>query len=321
MPTVLITGGHGGIGFECAKELARRFQANLVLAGRSPERMARAAEELRRLGKGKVTLLALDTSSLASVRAAAGELKGQMDKGEVERLQAILCNAGSRFFDLSYSVDGYEQTFATNCLGHFLLVELLVDRLASDGRVIFTASGTHDPDTIDGRLVGKAVTPDAVALANTGKDGAKALSSGKRYSTSKLVNVMHAYELARRLKSSGSEISSMAFDPGLVAGSDFTRAAPGPVRWLVKSAFMKWFSKQIGITRGDLEFSGASLAKLALDPAFKDASGKYLQSNDFQLIERRSATVSYDEGLAEKLWNGTKQLVQLHPSEEAALLR
>ena len=35
MPTALITGGHAGLGYEAAKQLASRFRYNLVLAGRS----------------------------------------------------------------------------------------------------------------------------------------------------------------------------------------------------------------------------------------------------------------------------------------------
>ena len=76
---------------------------------------------------------------------------------------------------VSYNADGYESTFATNYLGHFLLVELLLDCVAEHGRVVFTASGTHDPDTADGRMMGVAADHDAVALANTGKDGSKAI--------------------------------------------------------------------------------------------------------------------------------------------------
>ena len=53
---------------------------------------------------------------------------------------------------------------------------------------MFTASGTHDPDTTDGKMVGKVVEPDAIALANDGKDGKKPLSAGIRYSILKALH-------------------------------------------------------------------------------------------------------------------------------------
>ncbi|MET7456552.1 SDR family NAD(P)-dependent oxidoreductase, partial [Streptomyces sp. NPDC005574] len=114
MTTILITGGHSGIGLAAATELAAR-KVDLILVGRSPDRMQAVADELRAAHGVSVTTLALDLSSLASVRAAARDLS-------VTELDALLCNAGGRFDgDVTFSPDGYETTFATNCLGHFLL--------------------------------------------------------------------------------------------------------------------------------------------------------------------------------------------------------
>lgn len=115
-------------------------------------------------------------------------------------LHAILCNAGGMFGNVTYSDEGYETTFATNCLSHFLPVTLLIDLVDDDGRIIFTASGTHDPDTMDGKMIGAVIEPDAFMLANDGKNGRKPTPAGNRYATSKLCNVLEAYELARRLK-------------------------------------------------------------------------------------------------------------------------
>lgn len=321
MPTVLITGGHGGIGLECSKLLASHYRMNLLLAGRSLERMEPVARELQTTYGVKVHTIKLDTSSLESVRSAAAECRALLDKGAVDSLQAIICNAGVRLNGpVTYSGEGYEETFATNCLGHFLLVELLLDRMESHGRIVFTTSGTHDPDTVDGRMVGAAIEPDAVALANDGKDK-KPLPSGVRYSTSKLCNILYAYELSRRLKRSGSAIAALAFDPGSTPGTGFLRSMPKPVQWLGGSALMPWIARRIGITIGSIAFSGASLAKVALDPAYADGAGKYFQSNDGRLIETKSSKMSYDEQLALKLWNDSKLLAHLEPSEESARLQ
>ena len=323
MTTVLITGGHSGIGLAAVRVLAAR-KIDLVLAGRSPDRMRAVAAELRAAHGVAVTTLALDTSSLTSVRAAAARLRTMLDSGEVGPLDVIACNAGGRFDgDISYSADGYETTFATNCLGHFLLVELLLPALTEAGRVVYTASGTHDPDSMDGRMVGAGtgVEPDAVALANNGRDGARPLSAGKRYSGSKLCTVMYAYELDRRLRRAGSSVSSIAFDPGSVPGTAFLRGMPTPVRWLSTTAAMKWVSKRIGVVTSDLGFSGASLASLAVDPAHAGVSGRYYQANDGVLSAVRSARLSYDEQRAVKLWEDTRQLVRLSADEESGQLR
>lgn len=321
MATVFITGGHSGIGHECARQLAaRRF--NLVLAGRSPARMQAVADELRAAHGVEVATIGLDTASLASVRHAAAECGSLIARGEIEPLRAVLCNAGGRFDgDERYSPDGYELTFATNCLGHFLLVELLLPRMTADSRVVFTASGTHDPDTMDGRLVGAAVEPNAVALANDGKDGAKPLSAGKRYATSKLCTVMYAYELARRLARAGSAIASIAFDPGAVPETNFLRGMPTAVQRLSRSALMRWGVRRIGVTTSTLAFSGAALADVAVDARHAAGSGGYFQAREGTLSQVRSSKVSYDEARALALWDDSRRLVRLLPDEEPEQLR
>ena len=322
MSAVLITGGHAGIGFECAKQLASRSHCDVVLAGRSMERMQTAAKQLQTSYGVKVTTLKLDTSSLVSVRQAAKEVRSLLDSGKLAPLQALLCNAGGRHNGpTTYSPDGYETTFATNCLGHFLLVELLVDAIAEGGRIVFTASGTHDPDTTDGKMVGKVVEPDAVALSNDGKDGSKPLSAGVRYSTSKLCTMLYAHELDRRLRRSGSKIASIAFDPGSIPETGLLRTMPKPVQLLAKTSLMKLLMRRLGVTQGSVGFSGLSLARIAVDPAYANMSGKYLQSNAGELNEARSSKLSYDEQRALKLWNDSKTLVRLQPGEEPLLLR
>lgn len=65
----------------------------------------------------------------------------------------------------------------------------------------------------------------------------------------------------------------------------------------------------------------ASLTKLAIDPAYAHGSGKYFQVNDGSFNEMRSAAVSYDEGLAVKLWDDSGSLSGLAAEEECRLLR
>ncbi|HEY0793620.1 MAG TPA: SDR family NAD(P)-dependent oxidoreductase [Chthoniobacterales bacterium] len=75
MPTIIITGGHGGIGFECAKQLAAGGRLNILLAGRNMERMEPAAQQLRTTYRVKVDTIQLDTSSLASMSGAAARCR------------------------------------------------------------------------------------------------------------------------------------------------------------------------------------------------------------------------------------------------------
>ncbi len=321
MPTVLITGGHTGLGFECAKQLASTSQFNLLLAGRDLKRVDVAAQQLRTRYGVKVETLALDLNSLDSVRAAADRCRSMLKAGQIDSLQDILCNAGAQFYGpISYSADGYEETFAINCLGHFLLVNLLLDCVADGGRIVFTASGTHDPDTMDGKMVGAAVEPDANALAHEGKKGQKPISGGKRYATSKLCTMLYAYELDRKLRRAQVSVASIAFDPGLIPETGLNRTAPKFLLWLIQTSLMKWLFKKLGVTMGSLSFSGDALAKVLADPMFTNGSGKYFKSKNGTLIEARSSKVSYDEAKAAKLWKESEQLVHLQTNEQPTRL-
>lgn len=71
----------------------------------------------------------------------------------------------------------------------------------------------------------------------------------------------------------------------------------------------------------DVEFSGASMAALASDPAYVSRSGEYVQASDGILAAVRSSRVSCDVLRAVKLWDDSKQLVHLAADEEPAQLR
>lgn len=316
MSTILITGGHSGLGVYCSKLLASKYQCNLILAGRSPDKMQAFAQELEKNYHVEVHLIKMDTSSFASVRAGVAKCKKMLDSGEVESLDGIICNAGVRLNgEVTYTQDGYETTYATNYLGHVLLVELLINKVSEKGRIVFTSSGTHDPDTADGKMMGVADKATAVELANTGKNGAKPISLGKMYSTSKLDMIQYIYELDRKLKKANIPIAAIAFDPGATPGTGFLRNMPKPVAWLAETSFMRWVMKRNGITTSSADFSGESLAKITVDSAFANGSGKYFQTNNGQLNERSSSKLSYDKKRAAKLWEDTQKLIHIKADE------
>jgi len=192
--------------------------------------------------------------------------------------------------------------------------------VSGGGRIVFTASGTHDPETMDGKVAGRAVEPDARALAFAGKNGVKSISAGKGYATSKLCLILFAYELDRMLRQGNSSVASIAYDPGSIPETGLCRTYPKFAQWLVTTSVMKVFVRMIGVTIGSLTFSGAGLAKMVMDPPYADGSGKYFQSHNGTLSEARSSKLSYDKSRARKLWSDSAQLVQLQASEESALL-
>ncbi|MFL1429964.1 MULTISPECIES: SDR family NAD(P)-dependent oxidoreductase [unclassified Nocardiopsis] len=124
--TAVVTGGNTGLGLRTAAALAEKG-ARVVLAVRDPAKGTRAAERITARAPGaNVRVQRLDLGSLASVRAAAGELRDAH-----ERIDLLVNNAGVMWTPESRTADGFELQFGTNHLGHFALTGLLLDRLAA----------------------------------------------------------------------------------------------------------------------------------------------------------------------------------------------
>ncbi|MBL8740012.1 MAG: SDR family NAD(P)-dependent oxidoreductase, partial [Myxococcales bacterium] len=191
----VVTGATEGIGKEACFDFARRG-ATLVIVGRNREKTERVATELATAGAESVELIVADISSLADMRRVAREVSARHDK-----LDVLVNNAGAVFADYKLSVDGFEQTFALNHLGYFVLTTELQPLLkaTAGARIVSTASGAHRTSRIDLSTV--AVRPNRRAGFNA-------------YADSKLANILFTRELGRRL--AGSGVVATCFHPGFV---------------------------------------------------------------------------------------------------------
>lgn len=120
--TVLITGANGGLGKECARQLALQEGVEKIYLGcRNPEKAAAAKQSLEKsTGKSIFEILIIDVSSPTSVRSAVESLN--------EPIEALVMNAGGiggkNFREITE--DGVSQIFAVNVLGHAVLAEALL---------------------------------------------------------------------------------------------------------------------------------------------------------------------------------------------------
>jgi NAD(P)-dependent dehydrogenase (short-subunit alcohol dehydrogenase family) len=146
----LITGANKGIGFEIARQLARKG-FNIFLGARNAEAGEAAAEKLRKefeqdngenKGHGAITVLKIDVSKPDSIRRAAEEFSKQND-----RLDALVNNAGILLDDdkdvLTITPEMFEATLRTNTLGALLVAQAFVPFLKkSDApRIVNVSSG------------------------------------------------------------------------------------------------------------------------------------------------------------------------------------
>jgi NAD(P)-dependent dehydrogenase (short-subunit alcohol dehydrogenase family) len=292
--TVIITGANAGLGLECARSvLASDKSWHVVLAVRDADRGATAVAELGE--PDRCTVLPCDLASLRSVRAFPEAFIG----AGLPPLQAIICNAGLQMVSgLQLTTDGVEMTFGVNHLGHFALVDGLLGELAAPARVVVVASGTHDPKKFTGMPHPRYTS--AEELAHPGPDAP--IDGRRRYTTSKLCNVLFAYELDRRLGHGARGIAVTAFDPGLMPASGLSRdyTPVQKVVWQVISPLLRALPNV-----NSTATSGRRLAALAIDQRFCNVTGEYFEGDK----AIRSSVDSYDVAKALDLWDTSGRLV------------
>ena len=268
-----VTGTNSGLGRAMVEALAARGAA-VVLASRSEERTRPVLEGIRTRYPGiDARFLALDVSDLGVVRGAAEQFLAAGHPIDVLVNNAGV--AGTR----ALSADGFDLTYATNHIGPFLLTNLLLPRLreSTQGRIVNVSSMAQmRVKQIDWSVLERRAEPKRSGFAD--------------YAVTKLMNVLHAKELARRL--AGTRVTTYALHPGAVA-SNIWRRVPQPLQW-----FMKLFMLSN-------EAGAEPILYCATAPELGNTTGRYYD----RLREASPNPLADDLALAKELWERTEAAI------------
>ena len=280
---VVITGGNVGIGKEAAVGLATQG-ARVVITSRNEERGRAARDEIvERSGNADVDVMPLDLASFRSIRSFANDFLTRHD-----RLDVLVNNAGLILRRRTETDDGFEATFGINHVGHFLLTDLLLDRLkaSAPARVVVVASMAHKG-------------------ARRGLDFDD-LESERRYrwmdayNKSKLANIYFARELSRRLDGTGVTVNVL--HPGFVR-SDFGRSGD--------LGLVYGFGIRLGAPFAISSERGArTTIYLASSPEVEGVTGAYF----FKCKPAPVSKAAQDDDAARRLWEMTERLVSSVPA-------
>lgn len=316
LPIIVITGCTNGLGFHAVSTLYANTKATVILACRNAALAEQAAASIKAPpssltsfipcanreatleSKGDLVVLPepLDLADLASVRKYVSALKEWLGNRKITSLVNNAGIGGSPQF--KQSEQGYEAIFATNHLGHFLLTLLCLPLLAEGARIVNVSSEVHDPATKTHLPDPGVHWPSTQQLYDEVLAGGKAVadeddrtSGSRRYSRSKLCNVLFTYELARHFTQAtpfGVEVEALeaykklpastctlplsktwtviAMNPGLMLDTNFFSAAmgqfPGVVAYVL-SPILRLTS--LGNLMRSGPQSGGDLASLATD--------------------------------------------------------
>ena len=207
--TIIMTGGTAGLGDVAARRIAGMPGTRLVLGA-------------RRGNHPVIETLPLDLGRLASVRQFVQAVIDNLGDASID---ALVLNAGIQFPNTDQRTeDGFETTFAVNHLAHYLLLQLLLPKLAQGATVVITTSDTHDPKIHP--LAPKAL--DLQLLAHPqGQRRPTGFSAGFRaYTASKLCDLLLARGLAASDEAKTRGLTVVAYNPGLTIGTSLFRAWP-----------------------------------------------------------------------------------------------
>jgi NAD(P)-dependent dehydrogenase (short-subunit alcohol dehydrogenase family) len=192
----IVTGASGGLGAETARALASRGAA-VTLTARDTAKAEAVAESIRAAHPGA----ALDVRELALDRPDSVRAFAKSWLADHGTLHLLLNNAGVMACPLARTPEGWEQQFATNHLGHFLLTGLLLPALeaGAPARVVNTSSGGH-------RF--SPVVFEDIQFEKRDYDKWSA------YGQAKTANVLHALALDRRYADKG--VRAFGVHPGMI---------------------------------------------------------------------------------------------------------
>jgi NAD(P)-dependent dehydrogenase (short-subunit alcohol dehydrogenase family) len=270
--TVFVTGATAGIGKETARALLG-MGARVVIGARDEGKARAVVDELRTsTGNRQVEYLIADLLVQSDVWRLAETFKARYD-----RLDVLINNAGASFTRREITPDGIEKTWALNHLAGFLLTNLLTELLiiSAPARVINVSSVAHRQGKIDfGDL-----------------NAERAFSGYPRYAMSKLANILHAKELARRLSDSG--VTANALHPGFV-----------PATFAPANRLLLALTRPIAQT---IEEGAATSVFLASSSEVEGITGQYFASKRAVMPSRAAQDIE----TARRLWDVSLQSVSM----------
>ncbi|KAF4121687.1 Short-chain dehydrogenase [Geosmithia morbida] len=303
----------GSIGASYVKAVAGGSPALLILAGRSQEKLDKQAAVVRATNPAvPLRTLLIDLSSLESTRRAAATVNSWDDVPRID----VLCNSAAIMaWPYSVSPEGFENQLLTNHVTHFLLTNLIMEKLLKSDRprVISVASSGHRFSPIRwGDMHFEVRTWHTYTHAH----GGNFYNPWAAYGQSKTANMLFAISLAQKL--GGRGLLSYSVHPGAIGTSNLAHHLDILDTWGTDDGDSKALADQNSIMGNEeLRVSilnssqGASTyVNVSFNPYIEGNNGAYF--DQLSLPDPLSGNVApwgTSASEAERLWRRTEEMV------------
>lgn len=282
-PIVVITGATNGLGQLVASELAKRG-AQLVLTARSKDKAEATEKMIKNIApKVEIDFFFGDLSLMKDVKRIGNSIKDSYPKIDV-----LVNNAGLHAFEQRITSEGFAEMIAVNYFAPWLLTDILKESLIKSGnaRIVNVASEAS-------RNHGELKLSDDLTDINT----FTSRESSSLYGKTKLLNIMFTGELARQLVGRGVTVN--ALNPG------FNVTGLGRELWFAST--LERILKFLHI--GDPRRGADIITRLAVEPQYAGVTGGYFNVGTGNHII--PVYPGGDKSMESKLWNDTKELLEL----------
>ena len=269
----VVTGATSGIGKALIEDLAKTGQT-IVMVARDADRGSAVLNEITSATQNpNLDLQLCDLSVLSSVRNLA-----QILNSKYQKINVLINNASVYKRKRVTTVEGFEEMFATNHLGPFLLTNLLLELLRA---------GVQENGSAH---VLNITAPSTVQLDFNDLQSEKKFNSLTAFGATKMANLLFTFALARRLENTGITVN--AIHPGLARSRLMKESFPllRLFTWLISSPPQK---------------VAENIVQPAIAPAYEQMSGKFLHRGK----EIEAPAYAHDHEAQQQLWDVSERLI------------
>lgn len=148
---LLLTGANGALGRAVISQIVSKpeFSGYHGIYTVRDASSAKALDSVLRQTNHSYDILLLDLSLLRDVRIFSQQIKLRVQNGDIPPIRALILNAA--YLELktqTWTEDGFDMSFASSYLGHWLLTLMLLGSMDRDmGRIVVIGSSVHEQVT------------------------------------------------------------------------------------------------------------------------------------------------------------------------------